>query len=70
MSDVDVIAGLVTPFAAVALYGNGGAVASLLLVFMAVISAISTDYIAICSSFTYDMYQTYFDPKASSRKLI
>ena len=70
MSDVDVTAGLVLPNAAVALHGKGGAVVSLLLVFMAVISASSTDYIAICSSFTCDIYQTYFDPKASSRKLI
>jgi SSS family transporter len=41
MSDADVSAGLVLPFAAVALLGSGGAVCALLIVFMAVTSATS-----------------------------
>jgi hypothetical protein len=70
MSDADVSAGLVLPNAAVALLGKGGAGASFLLVFMAVTSAMSAELIAVSSIFTYDIYQTYFNPKASGRFLI
>lgn len=42
MSDADVSAGLVLPYAAVALLGSGGAVCTLLIVFMAVTSASSS----------------------------
>lgn len=54
----DVTAGLVLPTAAVAMLGSGGAVAVLLLVFMAVTSAMSAELIAVSSIFTYDFYQT------------
>lgn len=70
MPDADVTAGLVLPDAAVALLGKGGAAASLLLVFMAVTSAMSAELIAVSSIFTYDVYQTYFKPDASGRRLI
>ena len=70
MSDADVTAGLVLPDAAVALLGKGGAAASLLLVFMAVTSASSAEYIAVSTIFTYDIYQTYFNPNASGKRLI
>ncbi|MCJ1297291.1 hypothetical protein MMC08_000077 [Hypocenomyce scalaris] len=70
MSEADVSAGLVLPNAAVAMLGKGGAVATLLLVFMAVTSASSAEFIAVSSIFTYDIYQTYFDPKASGKTLI
>ena len=70
MSAADVTAGLVLPNAAVALLGQGGAAATLLLVFMAVTSASSAELIAVSSIFTYDIYQTYIEPKASGKKLI
>ena len=70
MLDEDVTAGLVLPNAAVALLGKGGAVATLLLIFMAVTSASSAEYIAVSSIFTYDVYQTYYNPKASGKMLI
>lgn len=70
MADADVTAGLVMPEAAVALMGKGGATAVLLLVFMAVTSASSAEYIAVSSICTYDIYQTYFNPKASGKTLI
>lgn len=70
MDPADVSAGLVLPYAAVALMGKGGAVATLLMIFMAVTSASSAELIAVSSIFTYDIYQTYFDPGASGRKLI
>ena len=65
-----VSAGLVLPNAAVALLGKGGAVCSLLLVFMAVTSAMSAELIAVSTIFTYDIFRTYVDPKASGKKLI
>ncbi|KAH7319206.1 urea active transporter-like protein [Rhexocercosporidium sp. MPI-PUGE-AT-0058] len=70
MPDADVSAGLVLPYAAVALLGPGGAVCTLLIVFMAVTSASSAELIAVSSIFTYDIYQTYFNPTASGKRLI
>jgi Na+/proline symporter len=70
MPEADVSAGLVLPYAAVALLGSGGAVCTLLIVFMAVTSASSAELIAVSSIFTYDIYQTYFNPGASGKRLI
>ncbi|RKU39893.1 hypothetical protein DL546_001318 [Coniochaeta pulveracea] len=70
MSDADVSAGLVLPLAAVALLGKGGAAATLLIVFMAVTSATSSELIAVSSICTYDLYRTYFKPDASGKRLI
>ncbi|KAF3765190.1 Na+/solute symporter [Cryphonectria parasitica EP155] len=70
MSDADVSAGLVLPYAAVALLGKGGAIATLLIIFMAVTSATSSELIAVSSIFTYDLYRTYFKPDASGNRLI
>ena len=70
MPDADVTAGLVLPNAAVAMLGKGGAAATLLLIFMAVTSASSAEFIAVSSIFTYDVYKTYVNPEASGKKLI
>ncbi|KXT05849.1 hypothetical protein AC578_1030 [Pseudocercospora eumusae] len=70
MDPADVSAGLVLPNAAVALLGSGGAAATLLLVFMAVTSAMSAELIAVSSIWTYDIYKTYINPDASGRRLI
>ncbi|KAK0356055.1 urea active transporter [Friedmanniomyces endolithicus] len=70
MATADVTAGLVLPQAAVALLGTGGAAATLLLIFMAVTSAMYAELIAVSSIFTYDIYQTYINPDASGRRLI
>lgn len=70
MTSLDVNAGLVLPNAAVAMLGQGGAAATLLIVFMAVTSAMSAELIAVSSIFTYDIYQTYFNPGASGKRLI
>ncbi|KAK6437048.1 urea active transporter [Oleoguttula sp. CCFEE 5521] len=58
MLAADVSAGLVLPNAAVALLGKGGAAATLLLIFMAVTSAMSAELIAVSSIWTYDIYQS------------
>ncbi|KAJ8096709.1 hypothetical protein POJ06DRAFT_283903 [Lipomyces tetrasporus] len=70
MTDADVSAGLVLPNAAVALLGKGGAMCSLLLIFMAVTSASSAELIAVSSIGTYDVYKTYINPRATGNQLI
>lgn len=70
MDPADVSAGLVLPDAAVALLGSGGAAATLLLIFMAVTSAMSAELIAVSSIWTYDIYQTYIKPDTSGKRLI
>lgn len=70
MTDTEVSSGLVLPYAAVALLGKGGAVATLLIVFMAVTSALSAELIAVSSILTYDLYKTYLRPSATGNRLI
>jgi hypothetical protein len=70
MDPADVSAGLVLPNAAVALLGSGGAAATLLMIFMAVTSAMSAELIAVSSIWTYDIYQTYINSEASGKRLI
>ncbi|KAJ9247375.1 Sodium:solute symporter family-domain-containing protein [Paecilomyces variotii] len=70
VSSQDVTAGLVLPFAAVKLLGYGGAVATTLMVFMAVTSAFSAQLIAVSSVTTYDIYQAYINPKAKGKQLV
>jgi Na+/proline symporter len=70
MDEASVSAGLVLPYAAVAILGSGGAVATLLIVFMAVTSAFSAQLIAVSSILTYDIYGTYVNPSASGKRLI
>ncbi|OGE51832.1 hypothetical protein PENARI_c012G10712 [Penicillium arizonense] len=70
MSANDVTAGLVLPFAAVKLLGYSGAVATTLMIFMAVTSAFSAQLIAVSSIFTYDIYQAYIDPSAKGKRLV
>lgn len=57
MDPADVSAGLVLPYAAVAILGKSGAVITLIMIFMAVTSATSAQLIAVSSIFTYDIYK-------------
>jgi len=70
MSIQQVNSGLVLPYAATTLLGSGGAIATLLVVFMAVTSAMSAELIAVSSIFTYDIYRCYINPKATGKELI
>ncbi|OBZ74885.1 putative urea active transporter 1 [Grifola frondosa] len=63
-------AGLAAPAAAAVVMGKGGAVAILLVVFMAVTSAVSAELIAVSSLFSYDLYRTYYRPKATSAEIV
>lgn len=70
LPDADVTAGLVLPNVAVAVMGQGGAIATLLLAFMAIMSTYSSELIAISSISTYDVYKTYFKPDATGKQLM
>ncbi|KAF8519445.1 hypothetical protein JB92DRAFT_3082281 [Gautieria morchelliformis] len=60
-------AGLAAPAAAAVLMGKGGAVAVLLVVFMAVTSAASAELIAVSSIF---IYRTYWRKNASGKEIV
>ena len=70
LSDDQIGAGLPAPAGAYALLGTGGAVAMLLVLFMAVTSALSSELIAVSSILTFDVYKIYIDPTASGAKLV
>lgn len=70
MTAAQVSAGLSAPFAATALLGTGGAVAILIVLFMAVTSCASAELIAVSSILTFDVYKTYFKPNATPEQLI
>ncbi|TFY79648.1 hypothetical protein EWM64_g4363 [Hericium alpestre] len=63
-------AGLAAPAAAAVLMGKGGAIAVLLVVFMAVTSAASAELIGVSSLFSYDLYRTYYRPQASGKEIV
>lgn len=70
MSAADVSAGLVAPNAAVCLLGESGAVAILILVFLAVTSAASAELIAVSSVIAYDIYKAYIHPAATGEEIL
>ncbi|CAF3914329.1 unnamed protein product [Rotaria sp. Silwood1] len=70
LSASDVSAGLTLPATAVALLGKSGAVATLVMIFMACTSAMSAQLIAVSSIVTYDIYKAYVNPTANGKKLI
>jgi Na+/proline symporter len=65
MTSTEVSSGLVLPYAAVAVAGKGGAVAVLLIVFMAVTSTISAQVISVSSIISFDIYRQYVNPAAT-----
>ena len=70
MTQAQVSAGLSAPFAATALLGTGGAVALLIVLFMAVTSCASAELIAVSSILTFDIFKTYIKPAAAPEQLI
>ncbi|KAK7441835.1 hypothetical protein VKT23_016496 [Stygiomarasmius scandens] len=67
LSAAQTSAGLAAPAAATVIMGKGGAVAVLLVVFMAVTSAASAELIGISSLFSYE---TYFRPNAKGPEIV
>ena len=70
MTQAQISAGLSAPFAATALLGTGGAVALLIVLFMAVTSCASAELIAVSSILTFDVFKTYVKPAATPEQLI
>ena len=70
LSAAENAAGLSAPATAIALLGKGGAVLMLILLFMAVTSSTSAELIAVSSLLTFDVYKTYINQDAQSKKLV
>ncbi|KAF5584583.1 Na+ solute symporter [Fusarium pseudoanthophilum] len=70
MNAFEVASGMAMPYAALAVMGKGGAMAILLMVFMAVTSALSSETMAVTALMTYDVYQAYINPKATGKQLV
>ncbi|GBG60780.1 hypothetical protein CBR_g12518 [Chara braunii] len=62
--------GLVPAATAAVMLGKGGAVAILIMLFMAVTSTGSAELIAVSSLVTYDIYKTYINPKATGKQIL
>ncbi|KAJ1021316.1 hypothetical protein NDA18_005555 [Ustilago nuda] len=69
LSADDITAGLSAPAAGIALAGRGGAVAILIILFLAVTSASSAQQVAVASVLTFDVYKPYIRPNASKREI-
>ncbi|KAF4123119.1 urea-proton symporter [Geosmithia morbida] len=70
LTDAEVGAGLVLPYTASAVAGKGGAVAILLILFMACTSVASAQLIAMSSIVSFDVYGTYISRAPDDRQLI
>ncbi|KAI1848467.1 hypothetical protein JX266_005773 [Neoarthrinium moseri] len=70
MNDYEIASGMAMPYAALALMGNGGVIAVLLMVFMAVTSAMSSETVATTALLSYNVYQAYVHPGASGKQLL
>ncbi|KAK0105083.1 hypothetical protein ONS95_004554 [Cadophora gregata] len=70
MSAQEVSSGLVLPYAAIAIAGKGGAIAVLLITFMAVTSTLSAQIIAVSSIISFDIYRRYVNRAATDRDVI
>ena len=66
----EISSGLAAAYAAQTLLGQGGAVALLIVLFMAVTSCASAELIAVSSLLTFDVYKAYIQPKATPKQLI
>lgn len=70
LTDFEVEAGLPVIYGMTAIFGKSGAAAALVMLFMSVTSATSAELIAFSSVVTYDLYRTYFRPRASGKELV
>ncbi|KAF2638663.1 SSS family solute:Na+ symporter [Massarina eburnea CBS 473.64] len=70
MTQAEVSGGLVPPYTATAVAGKGGAVAILLILFMACTSVASAQLIAVSSIVSFDVYGTYINKTPTNQQLI
>jgi len=66
----DAGAGLVPPASAIVMMGGFGGFLAILMLFMAIISTGSAECIAVSSLWSYDVYRTYINPKASGAQIL
>lgn len=69
-TQAEISSGLASSYAASAMLGKSGAVALLIVLFMAVTSCASAELIAVSSILTFDIYKTYVKPAATPENLI
>lgn len=70
LSTAETSAGLPLAYTALAVAGKGGAVAVVILIFMAVTSTCSAQILAVSSIISSDLYHTYVNPQAKDRSVI
>lgn len=70
LSNKELSEGLPLAYTALAVAGKGGAVAVVILIFMAVTSTTSAQLIAVSSIVSSDVYHTYIHPKATDKQVI
>ncbi|WFD21132.1 hypothetical protein MCAP1_003389 [Malassezia caprae] len=70
LSTKELNAGLILPYAGMAVAGKAGAVAVVLVVFMAVTSTMSAELIAVSSIISSDVYHTYVKRDASGKQIM
>ncbi|KAJ9646213.1 hypothetical protein H2204_000876 [Knufia peltigerae] len=70
MNAYEISSGMAMPYGALAVNGKGGVIAILLMVFMAVTSAMSSETVATTALLTYNVYQAYINPKATGKQLL
>ncbi|SPO31376.1 probable DUR3 - Urea permease [Ustilago trichophora] len=70
LSSKELSDGLPLAYTALAVAGKGGAVAVVILIFMAVTSTTSAQLIAVSSIISSDVYHTYIKPTASDKQVI
>ncbi|KAK9791451.1 putative Urea active transporter 1 [Seiridium cardinale] len=69
-TSAQVNAGFVMPYTVKALIGDKGIAAFFVLPFMALTSTVSSSMIAVSSILSFDIYKTYWNPKASDKRLV
>ena len=69
MNAYEVSSGMAMPYAALAIMGNGGVIAVLLMVFMAVTSAMSSETVATTALLSYNVYKAYVNTNATEKQL-
>lgn len=70
MTEAQLTSGLAMPFGAIAIMGNGGAIAVMIMMFMAVTSAMSSETVATVGLVTYDIYKAYINRDATNLQLV
>lgn len=70
LSTDEVSKGLVPPAIAYYLFGKGGVVLITVIVFMAVTSSGSAEFLAVSSLFSYDIWKTYVRPRAQGGEIL